>query len=384
MTQGSAPNQATPVRTADCTAEQTVPAYDCIECGAQLLHRDLAQIGRLAAATGGTGCGGCDAHQRRWQPPSQLTRRRYSGSGNRNDSNDRVWQWPELTGSPGSEPAGRRRSAVGKLQLGEDMAQSDRPRVEQLLEHIAAGDGWDGSPAGRELLRVHAPAIAKSVAARWVRTAGSDLADELLTPIWEAWTSLIASGRIENAAAVARKAALRSAALAAAQVQTGVGSDRSRDLVARVRDRQLLGRAELPIAMPAEESNSAGLEALEPWVQILGAMLARAGWSWPRPALTCLSDVLATVPSTGRRRRSPMAQHATGVPAETWGALELLVFGGGPGSLSYRRASGAKVIWSLYGGEGLRADPEIQRVVAAAVSGRATRSGRRAWLNGTA
>lgn len=255
--------------------------------------------------------------------------------------------------------------------------------MEALLIAVGEAGSWESKP-GRELLKVHAPLIAASVAARWSRTVGANLTGALLAPIWEAWCGLIASGRFENAVAIGRKAAGRWASRAAAQAQTGVGSNLSRDLVAKVRDGQLRGKAELPATLTASQTaEPTPPDALPRWAVVVSALLAREGWSWPRPALLCVEDVLSTVSKTGRRRRSPMARHATGVPAQTWGALELLIFGGGPGSLAFRRAPSAGVVWALYGDAGLRSDPEILRVIRSAVAGRPTRAGR-SWLAASA
>ena len=257
------------------------------------------------------------------------------------------------------------------------MTRIDNRYVEQLLADVAAA-GWE-STAGRELLTVHAPMLARSVSARWSGTAGESLERDLVSRIWETWRGLILRDRLENAVAIARNAAKRAAPHTAAMAESGVGSERTRGLVAAVRDGKVGRRTEIPLTMASGHGIETAGESMPRWAVVLGVLLVKEGWAWPRPALSCIADVMATVTDTGRRRRSPMAGHDTGVPAETWGALELLVFGGGPGSLRYRRAPSAQSVWAFHGDHGLRANSEMIRVARSAVAGKATRAGR-AWL----
>jgi hypothetical protein len=71
-----------------------------------------------------------------------------------------------------------------------------------------------------------------------------------------------------------------------------------------------------------------------------------------------------------------MAAHHTGVPAATWSALDLLIFGSGPGCQPESRMSGVSVQIDLLGAAGIRGNTELMRIVAAAVSGRPVRTGR--------
>ncbi|MET3803937.1 hypothetical protein ABIB25_000923 [Nakamurella sp. UYEF19] len=253
------------------------------------------------------------------------------------------------------------------------MSRVDNKHVESLLHEVAVA-GWESS-SGRELLTVHAPMLVRNVAAAWSRTAGESLERDLVSRVWEVWRGLIMRDEIENAVQIARFAVKRSAPHTAAMAQSGIGSERTRGLVAAVRDKKVGRLSELPDTLVTSHG-AASSESLPRWAVLLGVLLVKEGWSWPVPALGCIADVMSSVAETARRRRSPMAFHDTGVPAETWGALELLIFGGGPGGLRYRRPPSAAAVWGLHGDSGLRSDDQILRVVRAAVAGRPTRAGR--------
>ncbi|HET9648839.1 MAG TPA: hypothetical protein VFP34_11465, partial [Microlunatus sp.] len=106
-------------------------------------------------------------------------------------------------------------------------------------------------------------------------------------------------------------------------------------------------------------------------------VLAMEGWAWPVPPLNAVVASAAAAASTSRRCRSTMAAHRTGVPAATWSALDLLTLGSGPGCRPEARATGAAMQIDALGPAGVRANPELMRVVRAAVEGRVVRTGRK-------
>ena len=113
-----------------------------------------------------------------------------------------------------------------------------------------------------------------------------------------------------------------------------------------------------------------------PWMRTLAAVLAVQGWAWPVPPLHGVMASAAGVARSGRRCRSVMAAHHTGIPPATWSALDLLTFGSGPGCQPESRTSGVSVQIDLLGAAGIRGNQELMRIVAAAVSGRPVRTGR--------
>ncbi|HEY5115240.1 MAG TPA: hypothetical protein VIJ00_06930, partial [Nakamurella sp.] len=113
-----------------------------------------------------------------------------------------------------------------------------------------------------------------------------------------------------------------------------------------------------------------------PWMRTLASVLAVQGWGWPVPPLHAVMASAAGVARSGRRCRSVMAAHDTGVPAASWSALDLLTFGSGPGCQPESRTPGVSVQIDLLGAAGIRGNSELMRIVAAAVSGRPVRTGR--------
>ena len=106
--------------------------------------------------------------------------------------------------------------------------------------------------------------------------------------------------------------------------QTGVGSPTTRGLIGAIRRAEatsieeygsddLLGRGG-----PGAGTGGAAVDAH------LGRVLAAEGWRWPVPPLHAVMQSAAGVAKSGRRSRSAMASHDTGVPAATWSALGLL------------------------------------------------------------
>ena len=212
-------------------------------------------------------------------------------------------------------------------------------------------------------------------AAHWTRTAGW-LTDEGLAIVWEQMDHLVKAGRFDDAPGLLRVVVRRAYAGEAAAAQTGVGSPTTRGLIAAIRSSAAapIGQIGVEDSSPAPE-DSPPLVA-PPWMRTLAAVLAVEGWRWPVPPLHAVMASAAGVARSGRRCRSVMAAHHTGVPAATWSALDLLTFGSGPGCQPESRTPGVSVQIDLLGAAGIRGNPELMRIVAAAVSGRPVRTGR--------
>jgi len=186
---------------------------------------------------------------------------------------------------------------------------------------VVAAQGW-GSAAGREAVEVMRRACRRE-AARWTRTAGW-LTDEGLAVVWEQMDRLVKSGRFEDAPGLLRVVARRAYAGEAAAAQTGVGSPTTRGLIAAVRSSAAspVDVIDADAATPDADETSPSLVA-PPWMRTLAAVLAVQGWAWPVPPLHAVMASAAGVARSGRRSRSVMAAHHTGIPAATWSALDL-------------------------------------------------------------
>ena len=246
------------------------------------------------------------------------------------------------------------------------------PSLGDLLR-VVASQGW-GSAAGREAVEVMRRACRRE-AAHWTRTAGW-LTDEGLAIVWEQMDRLVKSGRFDDAPGLLRVVVRRAYAGEAAAAQTGVGSPTTRGLISAIRSSAATPIEQIDVedSTPAPE-DSAPLVA-PPWMRTLAAVLAVEEWRWPVPPLHAVMASAAGVARSGRRCRSVMAAHHTGIPAATWSALDLLTFGSGPGCQPESRKPGVSVHIDLLGAAGIRSNTELMRIVAAAVSGRPVRTGR--------
>jgi len=224
---------------------------------------------------------------------------------------------------------------------------------------VVATEGWS-SGAGREAVEVMRRACRRE-AARWTRSAGW-LTDEGLAVVWEQMDRLVKAGRFEDAPGLLRVVARRAYAGEAAAAQTGVGSPTTRGLIAAIRS--------------SDTDETQPSLVAPPWMRTLAAVLAVQGWAWPVPPLHAVMASAAGVARSGRRCRSVMAAHHTGVPAATWSALDLLTFGSGPGCQPESRTPGVSVQIDLLGAAGIRGNTELMRIVDVAVSGRLVRTGR--------
>ena len=93
-------------------------------------------------------------------------------------------------------------------------------------------------------------------------------------------------------------------------------------------------------------------------------------------AAACGDGVRGMCGPPGRKSRSALAGHHTGVPVATWSALDLLIFGSGPGCDVVSRTPGVAVQIDLLGAAGVRLNRSLMRIVRAAVAGRPARTGR--------
>ena len=94
------------------------------------------------------------------------------------------------------------------------------------------------------------------------------------------------------------------------------------------------------------------------------------------PGPACSDGIRGLVARSGRNSRSVMAGHHTGVPAATWSALDLLIFGSGPGCDASSPDSGSGRTDRPARRSGLRSNPSLLRIVRAAVHGRPCATGR--------
>ena len=246
-----------------------------------------------------------------------------------------------------------------------------RASLPDLLREVAT-DGWN-SPAGTQAVTVMQRACRRE-AMRWTWTAGW-MTDEGLADTWEQMDRLMRSGRFEDAPGLLTKVVRRAYAGEAAAVQTGMGSASTRGLVAAVTHSDARWITELDDEEPAADRGESGAQA-PPWMRTLAAVLAVEGWQWPVPPLHAVMASAACVVRSGRKSRSALAGHHTGVPVATWSALDLLIFGSGPGCEVESRTPGVAVQIDLLGAAGVRSNRSLMRIVRAAVDGRPARTGR--------
>ena len=262
---------------------------------------------------------------------------------------------------PGEQPPERVRHIGG-----------EGDRLVSLLAAVA-DQGWN-SDAGRRAIGIMQSACRRE-ASHWTRSAGW-LTDEGLATVWEQIDRLVRTGRLADAPGLLRVAVRRAYAAEAAAAQTGMGSASTRGLVGAVRNADVGTVGELADDAAHLESD-AGRPAAPSWMRTLAAVLAREGWSWPVPPLHAVMASAAGAASSSRRCRSAMAAHRTGVPAATWSALDLLTVGSGPGCRPDSRTTGSAVQIDTFGPKGIRTNPELMRIVRAAVQGRPVRTGRK-------
>jgi hypothetical protein len=249
---------------------------------------------------------------------------------------------------------------------------SRRSQLGELLAEVAE-QGW-GSVPGRQAIGIM-QLVCRREAAEWTRTAGW-LTDEGLSVVWEQMDRLVRTGRFADAPGLLRIAARRAYAAEAAAAMTGLGSASTRGLIGAVRRADVQEVRQLADT-PDAAAGDVEARVAPPWMRILAAVLAREGWAWPIAPLHAVMASAAGAASTSRRCRSTMAAHATGVPAATWSALELLTLGSGPGCRPEARTTGVAVQIDLAGAAGVLGNRDLMRIVRAAVAGRAVRTGRR-------
>ncbi len=268
----------------------------------------------------------------------------------------------------------------GEGELATGLLGSIQPDMLLLAHHRCCSamrpfeTGW-GSAPGRAAVEIMRRACRRE-ATHWTRTAGW-MTDEGLAAVWEQMDRLVQTGRFADAPGLLRVVVRRAYAGEAAAAQTGFGSPTTRGLIGAIKRHEAL-----PVdTHDWDELVEAPEEAVDlvapPWMRTLAAVLAVEGWQWPVPPLYAVMASAAGVAKTGRRCRSAMAAHDTGVPASTWSALDLLTFGSGPGCQPESRTLGVSVQIDLFGAAGIRSNKTLMRIVQAAVEGRPVRTGHR-------
>ena len=258
-----------------------------------------------------------------------------------------------------------------------DATESDRSHQDEL-RHILRS-GWQ-NPSGHAFLD-RLSKLCEDQAHRWARSAGW-LGQDGHSELWEYVNGLLLKGyRIDMIMPAAALKAARIYAQLAAAAQTGMGSSSSPKLVALARSAGPLRRDDiLSVLQSADQGRT---EAPPRWLHLGGTMLDAAGWAWPVPATPALEAAAAcgavsrSRGGTGRQQRSPLARHKTGVPPNTWSSLELLALGSSPMCNPDHRWPGIILMTEAMDDEQLRSDRHVKRIVAAAVAGRAVRTGRR-------
>lgn len=241
-----------------------------------------------------------------------------------------------------------------------------------LLAEVAV-DGWNGD-AGRQAVEVIRRACRRE-ASRWTKTAGW-LTDEGLSAVWEQMDRLVRTDRVQDATGLLPIVVRRVYAGEAAAAQTGMGSPTTRGLIGAVQRREAMSVEEYGSDETHSPNDDPSSLSAPPWMRTLAAVLAVEGWRWPVPALHAVMASAAGAAHTGRRNRSALAAHNTGVPAATWSALDLLTFGSGPGCQPESRNPGVSVQIDLLGAAGVRGNKQLMRIVTAAVQGLPVRTGR--------
>lgn len=253
-------------------------------------------------------------------------------------------------------------------------SESTGDRLVSLLAKVA-DLGWASDP-GHQAIGIMQSACRRE-AAQWTRTAGW-LTDEGLALVWEQFDRLVRAGRFADAPGLLRIAVRRAYAAEAAAAQTCMGSASTRGLISAVRDSDVGAVSELVEETVTEAGDhELSTMAAPGWMRTLATMLAQEGWSWPVPPLQAVMASAAGAAISSRRSRSRMAAHHTGVPDATWSALDLLTVGSGPGCRPESKVTGAAVQIELFGAKGIRSNPELMRVIRAAVQGRPVRTGRK-------
>ena len=271
-------------------------------------------------------------------------------------------------------PATSDMGADGRTAARAPGGESTGDRLVSLLAAVA-DQGW-GSDSGHQAIGIMQLACRRE-AAQWTRKAGW-LTDEGLAVVWEQIDRLVRAGRFADAPGLLRIAVRRAYAAEAAAAQTCMGSASTRGLIGAVRDSDIGAVSELVgDAVAGVDDYEPATLAAPGWMRTLAAVLAREGWSWPVPPLRAVMASAAGAAISSRRARSRMAVHQTGVPDATWSALDLLTVGSGPGCRPESKMTGAAVQIELFGVKGIRSNPELMRIIRAAVEGRPVRTGRR-------
>ncbi len=242
-----------------------------------------------------------------------------------------------------------------------------------LLQTIRADRrGWD-SAAGTEVVQLIRASVRREEA-RWRGRAG-DLGEAAVSEVWEALAHWVNSGDTTDPIVILRAQTRRKVASHAAAAQTGIGTPRTAGLCGLARQMVV---TELPPSDILSEAPHSGAETVPvpEWMQVLGAMLLRAGWAWPIPPTDALVAAAEVAVHSKRRGRSALGKHPTGVPAGTWSALEILVAGSAPSRRIQAAWPSPAVTYRTGGAAAVQDSTEVQRLVRSAVAGSPARSGR--------
>jgi hypothetical protein len=250
--------------------------------------------------------------------------------------------------------------------------QTLRSHLRHIRDH-----GWTGDE-GAAVFK-HFGQLCDAAIVRWRAGAGGLLGRDGVSMLWEYVTELFATYEdVEDFPRYLQSYVNRIYVGQAAAAQTGMGSPLRRGLADVAKQSQpLLGDAaleDLPAPDPDDESRR--------WLHLGTQLLEDAGWAWPIPAELAL-DAASGCGVDGRRpsgagaaRRSPLAAHPTGVPADTWAALELLALGSSAGCEPEHRWPGLILMTETMTDQQIITDRNVLRIVHAAVAGKAARTGR--------
>ena len=197
--------------------------------------------------------------------------------------------------------------------------------------------------------------------------------------LWEAVDRQLRTGDLDQIPRLAIITVQHIYAAHAAAIQTGIGNPATKGIVRLARTSEPLAeQSELDQEPQPEDPASVA----STWLDVAEELLVAAGWHWDlsarqaaEAAAGCGADGRGL--AAGSYRRSPMARHPTGVPAGTWSSLELLILGSGPGCNPDHYWPGLMQLLHQWPPEQIRGDPEVQRIIGAAVAGVAARTNRR-------
>ncbi|AZI57176.1 hypothetical protein EH165_02400 [Nakamurella antarctica] len=244
-----------------------------------------------------------------------------------------------------------------------------------LLERVRSHHrGWD-SAAGVEVLALVRSRVRRAET-QWIHTAG-DLGEASVSEVWEELDRWVRSGADTDPGPILTAQARKKTAAHAAAAQTGMGSSRTKGLVALAKERAIM-LTELSAADQLCERDLTPTEHLgcPLWMQTVTLMLTKAGWNWPILPDDALIAAVEQAVYGHRRARSSLVRHGTGLPAGVWSALELLVDGSAPSCRIQTAWVPPIQTFAIAGVDAVSSCREVRRLVAAAVAGAPSRTGK--------